>query len=79
MTRANNVEHVNIMFDDKTVDVGVGKDKTWACTPVSQQAVLDIIVGDVAFDKDIVLEEDHGGGDIVGCATKVADVIELLF
>ena len=78
MARTDDEKHVNIMFDDKAVDVGISKNKAWACTPMAKETVLDIIVSDVAFDEDVVLEEDHGSGDVISCATEVTDVIELL-
>lgn len=78
MSGTDNVEQINVVLDDEAVKVGVDENETRACSPVAEEAVLDIFVGDLAFDEDIVFEEDHGGSDVVGSATEVANVIELL-
>ena len=57
---ADDVEHLLVGLADETVEVRVDEGETWAGTPVTEQTVLDIIGNDVAFDKGIVLQEDHG-------------------
>ena len=59
MTRANDVESIDVGLADETIDVSVDEGQTGAGSPVAEKSGLDIVRGDITFDKRIVLEEDH--------------------
>ena len=58
-TGANDIEHVEIELADETVKVRIDEGETRAGTPMAEKTGFDIIKSDVAFNKEVVLEEDH--------------------
>ena len=59
MSGADDVEGVDACFADKTVDMGVDEGEAGACSPVAEKTRFDVVRGDIALDKSVVLEEDH--------------------
>ena len=45
---------------NQTVEMSIGKGKSWAGPLVTKKAVLDILKGDFLFNKGVILQEDHG-------------------
>ena len=55
----------------------VDERQPWTSTPVTQKPWLDILRPQVPFEKDVVLEEDHRGGDVVRHPPELLDWILL--
>lgn len=58
-TGSDNIEHIEVMLSDETIEVRIDQGETWAGTPVSEKTGFDIIKSNLAFNKEVVLEEDH--------------------
>ena len=70
MARADDVEHIEIVFLDEQVHVRVHKRQARTCSPVTKQTWLDIFKFEICFDVGIVLQKDHGRSDEV-CSPSV--------
>jgi len=59
MTWSDAVDHIKVMLSNSEIEMGVDECQPWTCSPVAEEAWLDIIKGQISFDKAIVSEEDH--------------------
>jgi hypothetical protein len=60
MSWANDIKGVKICLTYDPVEVSIYHNEAWTGTPMTQQTVFDVVVGERFFDQDIVVEEDHG-------------------
>ena len=55
MARANNKDNVLIRLGDEVIEMRIDKGQARASAPMAQKAGLDVVEGEVSFEKDIFL------------------------
>jgi hypothetical protein len=63
-TRTDDEESVKTSLTDNSVEMGVYEDETWTGTPMTKKTGLDMVVGEVLLEEDVVVEENHGWNDV---------------
>ncbi len=67
---------VDVALPDQPVEVGVEQVQTGRRTPMAQQARLDVVGGQVAFEQRVVEQVDLADGEIVRGSPPSVDVVE---
>ena len=60
MAGADDIEGIDAGLGDEAVEVSVDEGETGTCSPVAEEARLDIVRDDVTLYEGVVFEEDHG-------------------
>jgi hypothetical protein len=59
LTRANDIQHIKVMPDDKTIEMSMNKRETRAGAPMTKKTVFDVLGFDLAFKKNVIAQENH--------------------
>lgn len=59
LTWADDVEDVEVVFDDCSIEMSVNECETWACTPVTEETILDVVWFKFSFQEDVIFQENH--------------------
>lgn len=59
-TWTDDEEHIQIELGDETVEMGVYENEARTRPPVAQETRFDAVFDELVFEKDILVEENHG-------------------
>ena len=83
MAGADNEDHIEVVVADQDVEMRPDQDQTGTCSPMTKEPGLDVRLLELVLEKDVVAQEDHGGGNVASCTLECtqgsADIVwELL-
>jgi hypothetical protein len=78
VARPDHVDHVQVMFAYEQVEMSVDQRQARHSSPMPQKSVLDVVKGQVPFEEDVVVEEDHGSSDVIGSTPELLESQEVI-
>ena len=78
MPGAGEEDHVEVVFADDPVEVGIDEAQAWTRAPVAEQPALDVLGAQRLVQERIVAQVDHARGEVVARTPEAVRACQLL-